>query len=195
MAKLDIKTYPNTILRKKSQPLKGIGKREKELLFDMARAMYASNGIGLAAPQVGLLECLIIADIGNGLLKMVNPKILSKKSTCSLDEGCLSVPEKCVTIKRAEEIRVSYLDENEKEITKTLTGLMARVIQHEIDHCNGKTMFNARHKIEPIRAESKYKRNDRVKVKNNVTGNISIMKYKKVLDELGKNKKWTIVLD
>lgn len=157
----------------------------------------AKHGIGLAAVQIGYLKNVCVVNVKKPIY-FINPKIIDSKGEIGYIESCLSFPGKKVRTIRYKSITVEADNFDEPvifEIGDTLDTLECVAVQHEIDHCNGKTMFNARHKIEPIRAESKYKRNDRVKVKNNVTGNISIMKYKKVLDELGKNKKWTIVLD
>jgi len=142
MSRLKIAKYPDGVLRKKCPSIKGVGTEEKALIIDMAAAMYDANGIGLAAPQVGVAKSVIVVDAGCGLLKMANPRIISKKGTSSMDEGCLSVPEKSVTVRRAEEISVSYIDENGKERVKAFSGLAARVILHEIDHLRGKLILD-----------------------------------------------------
>jgi peptide deformylase len=99
--------------------------------------MYRYRGIGLAAPQLGILERVVIADIGEGLISMINPEIITGFGENFLNEGCLSLPEIVVNIKRQESIFVRYLDKNEKESEHELTGLAARVIQHELDHLDG----------------------------------------------------------
>jgi len=142
MSRLKIAKYPDGVLRKKCPPIKGVGTEEKALIIDMAAAMYDANGIGLAAPQVGVTKSVIVVDTGCGLLKMANPRIISKKGTSSMDEGCLSVPEKSVPVRRAKEISVSYIDENGKERVTTFSGLAARVILHEIDHLRGKLILD-----------------------------------------------------
>lgn len=144
MSDLNIKKHPNFVLRKKCEMLNGFGETEKQLASDMATTMYAAGGIGFAAPQVGISKKVIIVDVGKGLLKMVNPKITAKKGSSSLEEGCLSVPEKSINVRRAEEITVSYIDENDKECTKTFHGLTARAIQHEVDHLAGKLIIDYR---------------------------------------------------
>ncbi len=143
MGRLEIKRLPSAVLRKKSRKLEGVGPAEQKLFSDMTVTMREMHGIGLAAPQVGVSKQAILVDTGDGdVLKMVNPVILSKKGHVGLEEGCLSVPGKGVTVKRAEEISVSYLDENDSRRNKTFRGLTARVIQHEVDHLNGKLIID-----------------------------------------------------
>jgi len=142
MKDLNIKKHPDPVLRKKSGSLKKFGESEKELASQMTTTMRVTHGIGLAAPQVGISKRIIIVDTESGILKMVNPKIISKKGSSSLEEGCLSVPDKSVNVKRAEEITISYIDENNKERTETFSGLTARVIQHELDHLAGKLIID-----------------------------------------------------
>ncbi len=142
MGRLEIKTCPSAVLRKKSRPLEGVGPSEQKLFSDMTVTMRAMQGIGLAAPQVGISKRAVLVDAGGALLKMVNPVILSKKGRAELEEGCLSVPEKVVNVERAQEVSISYLDENGTRYNKTFRGLTARIIQHEIDHLNGKLIID-----------------------------------------------------
>ncbi len=142
MGYLTIRKYPDIVLRKKCQLLDGVGSSEQKLLDDMAMTMYATRGIGLAAPQVGISKSIAVVDAGKGLIKMINPKVLSKRGSSELEEGCLSVPQKCVNVKRAEEILVSYIDENARKCERSFRGLTARVVQHEIDHLNGKLIID-----------------------------------------------------
>ncbi|UCD55577.1 MAG: peptide deformylase [Candidatus Omnitrophota bacterium] len=139
---LEIKIYPDPVLRKKSQAIRQITDEEKRLIDYMTKTMYAARGIGLAAPQVGIAKRIIVIDAGDGLLKMVNPRIITKKGTSLLEEGCLSIPEKEVEIQRAEEISVLYTDEKNNRTTKSFKGLTARAIQHEIDHLDGKLIID-----------------------------------------------------
>ena len=139
---MKIKLYPSVVLGKKSRKLVAVGSSEQKLFSCMVATMHAPGGIGLAAPQVGVSKRAAVVDGEEGLLKIVNPRILSKKGLSELEEGCLSVPEKGVNVKRAEEILVSYLDENGKRCKKTFRGLTARIIQHEIDHLNGKLIID-----------------------------------------------------
>lgn len=142
MSSLEIKIYPDPVLRKKAEPLQSVGNEEKDLMRFMALTMYAGRGIGLAAPQVGISKRIIVADAGDGLVKMVNPEITQDRQTASLEEGCLSLPGKFVDMQRAEKISVSYIDENNNRLVKNFSGLIARVIQHEGDHLNGKLIID-----------------------------------------------------
>ena len=138
----EIKTYPNPVLRKKSEKVNRVTDEERKLIDYMTQTMYANEGIGLAAPQVGVAKRIIVGDSGRGLLKMVDPEITEKTGNSFLEEGCLSVPGNFVEIQRAEEITVSFLDENGNALTKNFSGLTARIIQHEIDHLNGKLIID-----------------------------------------------------
>ena len=142
MARLEIVKYPDTILRKTSKDVDKMTDENRRLFDEMASTMYITQGIGLAAPQVGISKKMIVVDIGEGLLKLINPKIVSRKGVSSFDEGCLSVPDQSVKVKRAEEIVVSYTDDNNIHHQRNFQGLVARVIQHEIDHLNGKLIID-----------------------------------------------------
>ncbi|MBL7158795.1 MAG: peptide deformylase [Candidatus Omnitrophica bacterium] len=139
---MSIRTYPAAVLRKKCEPLTAIDSFEKKLFSDMAAVMYEVAGIGLAAPQVGVTKRVIVLDCDSGILKMANPRLIRKRGDSSMEEGCLSVPKRYVTIRRADEIKVSYLDEKGRELTNFFSGLAARIIQHEIDHLNGKLIID-----------------------------------------------------
>jgi peptide deformylase len=103
----------------------------------MAETMYLSRGIGLAAPQVGEPCCLIVMDVGEGLMELFNPTIISSEGLASFKEGCLSLPEITLEIKRPDTVVVKGINRNGKEITIEAHDLMARVVQHEIDHLQG----------------------------------------------------------
>lgn len=132
-----LKLYPDAVLRKKSLPLDDVNGAVRDLMAGMAEIMYTYNGIGLAAPQVGMLQRIIIADVGEGLLTLANPEILQKEGEGRLEEGCLSLPDIQVDIARSQSIFVRGLNPEGKEVQHELSDLMARVIQHEIDHLNG----------------------------------------------------------
>ncbi len=135
---LEIKKYPDPILKKKAKSMKEIGDRERELVKNMLQAMYASEGVGLAAPQVGILKRIVVVDIGKGPRVFLNPKIIEKSGGKEIsEEGCLSVPEKFLKIKRWKEIKVKAQDEQGKEFEIKATGLLSRCLQQEIDHLNG----------------------------------------------------------
>jgi peptide deformylase len=104
--------------------------------------MYADSGIGLAAPQVGLSEAMIIVDIGAGLYKLINPKIVKRSGWQALEEGCLSVPGVCIKVRRARKVVVKALDETGKPQSIEAEDLLACVLQHEIDHLKGKLIVD-----------------------------------------------------
>jgi len=139
---LKIKKFPDPVLRKKAKPVKAVSGEHAALLSKMARLMYESKGVGLAAPQVGVSEALIVVDAGSGLYKLVNPKILKKEGSQVNDEGCLSVPGVYIKVKRARKITVSALDETSKPVKFEAQDLLACAIQHEIDHLYGRIIVD-----------------------------------------------------
>jgi len=140
--KLRIRRLGDTILRKKAKEIKTITASHAEILNTMAQLMYESSGIGLAANQVGINESMMVADIGLGLYKLINPKIVKREGWQSMEEGCLSVPGISVKVKRAKRVKVLAIDENAKPIAIEAEGLMACVFQHEIDHLKGKLIID-----------------------------------------------------
>ena len=140
--KLRIRRLGDTILRKKAKEIKTITASHAEILSKMAQLMYESSGIGLAANQVGINESMMVADIGLGLYKLINPKIVKREGWQSMEEGCLSVPGISVKVKRAKRVKVLAIDENAKPIAIEAEGLMACVFQHEIDHLKGKLIID-----------------------------------------------------
>ncbi len=168
----NIITEPNQLLRQISKPVDSVGKDEQILMDDMLETMYASNGIGLAAIQIGVLKRIIVMDISKddknkNPMYFVNPIILNKnleKST--YEEGCLSVPNQFAEIDRPSKCEVEYLDYyGEKKILKT-EGLLATCIQHEIDHLEGILFIDYLSKLKKsmiIKKLSKYKtKSDRI---------------------------------
>jgi len=140
MGVLDIKVYPDSILRKKASKVRKIGKEIRQLASDMIETMRFAKGIGLAGPQVGIGKRIIVIEAMedmNALLVLVNPKILKRKGRTSFCEGCLSVPEATSDIVRPEFVVLEARDLNGKTIKIDTGGLLARVIQHEIDHLDG----------------------------------------------------------
>lgn len=137
MKKYQLKFYPDPVLRNVAAPVGKVNGTIHHLIKKMSQIMYTFKGIGLAAPQVGTLERVLIADIGEGLISMINPEILTGFGEDYLEEGCLSLPETVVNVKRQQSVFVRFLDKNENERESELDGLTARVIQHEIDHLNG----------------------------------------------------------
>lgn len=138
MALRNIANYKtDDILRKKSRTVEKINERILQLLDDMAETMYKGNGAGLAAPQVGILKRIIVVDIGDGLIKLINPEIVEKQGEQQDEEGCLSVPEIIGEVKRPYKIKVKGLNELGEEIEIKATGFLARAFCHEIDHLDG----------------------------------------------------------
>lgn len=136
----EIKKYPDSILRKKAEKVKEITPEIKELVQDMAETMLKSEpeGVGLAAPQVGVSKRIFIAQTEKGLALFFNPEIVKKsRKTEIMEEGCLSLPKTWLKIKRAKQVQLEALDINGQKINIKAVGLFARILQHEIDHLNG----------------------------------------------------------
>ena len=142
MAVLEIKIYPDKVLRKRCKQVESVDNEIKRLLEDMSMTMHAANGIGLAAPQVGLDMHLLVADIGEGIIKIVNPKIMARQGVSVMEEGCLSMPGICVKVKRSAKVSVSGLDITGKHQLIDARGLLAHVLQHEIDHLDGRLLID-----------------------------------------------------
>lgn len=137
MATRIIRTSEDEILRKKCKPVKEINERITTLLDDMAETMYAANGVGLAAPQVGVLRRVVVIDVGNGLIELINPVIIEKSGEQCGNEGCLSVPGKQGVVTRPDHVRVEALDREGDKFIMEGDGLLARAFCHEIDHLDG----------------------------------------------------------
>ena len=127
----------DAVLRKHARKVEKFDARLHELLSDMAETMYAANGAGLAAPQVGVLKRAVVIDVGEGLIELVNPEIASAEGEVTVIEGCLSVPGRRGTVKRPEKVRVRAQDRQGKPVEVEGEGLLARCLCHEIDHLDG----------------------------------------------------------
>jgi len=136
-SRYELKIYPDSVLRGLSHSVVDIDNEVRELINEMKYIMYKHNGIGLAAPQVGILKRVIIADIGEGLLALANPVIRRGTGQDNLVEGCLSLPGIGVDVRRNQKVSVTGVNLGAEEIKLELSGLLARVVQHEIDHLNG----------------------------------------------------------
>jgi len=139
---LEIKTYPEKILKQKAKRVDEIDAGIKKLIDDMVETLYVKKGAGLAANQVGALKQIAVIDFGEGLTVLINPEILSKNGKLVAAEGCLSFPGLELDIKRPQKILVRYLDKSGKEKKIKAEDLRARVICHELDHLQGKTLLN-----------------------------------------------------
>ena len=142
MQDLKIRKFPETVLRKKAAKVAKVTESERSILSEMAKTMYMSQGVGLAAVQVGIDKQLAVIDVGDGLIKMVNPVIIRKDGIEKQEEGCLSCPGVSVNIKRAKRVVVSFMDENGEVVELKAAGLLARAVQHELDHLSGKLIID-----------------------------------------------------
>ena len=125
------------VLRKRSRRVDKFDKRLRTLLDDMADTMYKADGVGLAAPQVGILKRVVVIDVGDGLIELVNPEILESEGAAVGAEGCLSVRGKRGTVERPERVVVRAQNRDGKEIQLEGEGLLAVCLCHEIDHLDG----------------------------------------------------------
>lgn len=141
MAIRPIRTMGDPVLKSKCSPVEKIDESLERLIKDMSDTMYDAPGVGLAAPQIGVNKKVIVYDIGEGLQVLLNPEILEKGEEEEGAEGCLSVPGEERAIKRASWIRVKGLDEKGNEIEKEFSDFAARVLQHEIDHLQGRLII------------------------------------------------------
>jgi peptide deformylase len=137
MAILEIRQIGDAVLRKKAAPVKRISKNIRTLIKDMAETMYAADGAGLAAPQVGVPKRICVVDAGEGLIVLINPVITRQEGEVLAVEGCLSIPGKAGLVKRSEKITVEALDENGRRLWVDADGLLGRACQHEMDHLDG----------------------------------------------------------
>lgn len=140
MALRQIRTLGDPVLEKKAKPVKEVNEKILDLVDDMLETMYNANGVGLAAPQIGILKRIVVIDVspeGEEPIVLINPEIISTSGSQTGDEGCLSVPGKSGTVTRPEEVTVRALDLDMEEIELTGTGLLARAFCHEIDHLDG----------------------------------------------------------
>jgi peptide deformylase len=142
MAKLEIVTIGHPVLEEQAKEVTKITKRTVKLVNDMLETMYDANGVGLAAPQVGVSERIIVLDVGEGPIVLINPVISAAEGEEIDVEGCLSVPERWVYVKRSSNVVVTGLNEKGKSIRIPADGLLARALQHEIDHLDGVLMVS-----------------------------------------------------
>ncbi len=137
MAVYRIVELGDQVLREKARPVPEINKNILKLLDNLADTMYAAKGVGLAAPQIGISKRVIVVDAGEGLLELVNPEIIGSRGEDIAVEGCLSIPGVAGEVKRAEQVEVKGLDRAGKVVKVRANGLLARALQHEIDHLDG----------------------------------------------------------
>ena len=138
MAIRNVRTLGDEVLGKKAREVKEMTPRLRQLIDDMFETMYEYQGVGLAAPQVGILKRVVVIDIGDGPLVMINPMIVREEGTQTGDEGCLSVPGKAGQVTRPNEVTVHFMDEDGEYYELDGTELLARAICHECEHLDGK---------------------------------------------------------
>ncbi|MDI9508334.1 MAG: peptide deformylase [Clostridiales bacterium] len=140
MAIRNIREIGDNVLTKVSREIKTVDKRIKVLIDDMLDTLYDAEGVGLAAPQIGILKRLVVIDVseeGNDPIILINPEILEVDGSQVGNEGCLSVPGKVGTVERPNYVKVKAYDKNMEEFILEGTELLARALCHEIDHLNG----------------------------------------------------------
>lgn len=137
MAIREIRTMGDDVLTKRCKEVKDMNLRTEILIEDMLDTMYEACGVGLAAPQVGILKRIVVIDVGEGPIILINPEILETDGEQTGDEGCLSVPGKAGCVTRPNYVKVKALDENMEEVLYEGEGLLARAFCHEIDHLDG----------------------------------------------------------
>ena len=138
MAIRQIRTIGDDILKKECKPVKEVTPRLCDLIEDMFETMYETGGVGLAAPQVGILKQIVVIDVEDGnQYVLINPEILETSGSQTGPEGCLSVPGKSGTVTRPDHVKVKALNENMEEYVLEGEGLLARAICHECDHLSG----------------------------------------------------------
>ncbi|CUU46456.1 MULTISPECIES: peptide deformylase [Clostridium] len=140
MALRNIRKYGDDVLRKKCREVDKIDARLLTLIEDMKETMYDADGVGLAAPQVGILKRLFVVDIGDGPLVFINPEIIETSGSQIDEEGCLSLPGETEEVMRPNYVRAKALNEKGEEFEIEAEELLARAILHEYDHLNG-TLF------------------------------------------------------
>lgn len=138
MALRTIRVQGDSVLTKKSRTVDKMTPRIGELITDMLDTMYDAMGVGLAAPQVGILKRIVVIDVGEGPIVLINPEILETSGEQTGDEGCLSVPGMAGQVTRPNYVKVKALDVNMEEQIYEGEGLLARAFCHEIDHLDGK---------------------------------------------------------
>lgn len=138
MAIRNIRKFGDDILRKKCRIVENIDDKIITLLDDMADTLYESGGVGLAAPQIGVLKRIAVIDIGDGLIELINPEIIETSGEQNGAEGCLSVPDRWGNVSRPKKVTVRAFDRDGNEYEITGEDLLARAFCHEIDHLDGK---------------------------------------------------------
>lgn len=142
MAIQPIREFEDPVLRKKALPVEQITRRTQRIIKDMIETLHDAEGAGLAAPQIGLSERIIVVDVGDGPIALINPELLEAEGSQRDVEGCLSFPGVSGYVTRKDRIVVEGLNENGKVLRVEAKGFLARAFQHEIDHLDGKLFID-----------------------------------------------------
>jgi len=154
-----IEIYPATVLRRKAAPVGKMNSEIRQVIERMTEVMYQADGVGLAAPQIGDSRQIIVVDVGEGPFTLINPEIVEIDSEeVSIEEGCLSLPEIHVNIQRPGAVRIRGLDAEGKAVEKTLDGMSARAVQHEIDHLRGVLIIDHASSLQKTLLKSRLKK-------------------------------------
>jgi peptide deformylase len=171
MSLLPIRVYGDPILREETIPVTDITDEIQALIDDMFETMYAAHGIGLAAPQVGRRERLAVIDVEGDKFVVINPEILEEAGSDRADESCLSLPEIYGSVDRAMRVRVTAIDREGVSFDREATGLLARCLQHEIDHLHGKLFIDYLSYLKRRAALNEWE-----KMKKDFPGNVRILR-------------------
>lgn len=156
MAVLEVLKAGHPVLKQEAQPVDHVNKKMRAFIEDMAETMYKTDGVGLAAPQVGVSKRIIVVDDGNGLQALINPQIIKAEGSQWGPEGCLSVPGYFGDVERYEKVTVTAIDPNNKKLRIEAEGFLARIFQHEIDHLEGHLFIekavNLKKQVDPTEA-------------------------------------------
>jgi peptide deformylase len=168
----EIVIWPDPVLKKKCPPVSQVDDSIRTLVNDMFETMYAADGVGLAAPQIGVLKQIIVLDTTprqpeSKPVAMINPQIVAKEGSARYSEGCLSIPGEADEVERAAKVTVKFLDVSGQQQTLDADGLLAVAIQHETDHLHG-TMFVDY--LSPLKRELIKKRMKRLKAERAEAG-------------------------
>lgn len=138
MALLKVRTLGDPVLRSKAKKVKEVNEKTNQLIDNMFETMYEEDGVGLAAPQVGMLKRIAVVDIReDNPIVLINPKIIEEEGKAIMEEGCLSIPNRTGDVIRSRRIKVRSLDKEGNEVEFEAEGFEARAIQHEMDHLDG----------------------------------------------------------